>query len=268
MVDYHIHTDRCGHAEGSIEEYYREARRKGLEEIGFADHFPLDLLGFTPPLKVTMEGEELSQYVKDIDELRRQKRNPSVKMGIEVDYLPGKEEVIKRELKPYPFDYIMGSVHFLGNWDFTNPQVAPEYEKLKEHEIFQIHEEYFQLVEQVVQSGIFDIIGHIDVIKKFGYLPRKGTHYLMERASDLLEEADMCVEVNTAGYYAPIKEFYPGMEFLKLCFNKKIAVTLGSDAHRPGDVGRDIKKALNMVKAAGYREIALFKKRKRYCRKI
>jgi len=268
MVDYHIHTDRCGHAKGSLEEYYREAQRKGLEEIGFADHFPLDLLGFTPPIKVTMEGEELSQYVIDIDKLRQEKNNPSVKLGIEVDYLPGREEAIKKEINPYPFDYIMGSVHFLGNWDFTNPQVAYEYENLKDHEIFKIHEEYFQLIEEVVQSGIFDIIGHIDVIKKFGYLPRKGTRYLMERVSDLLKDADICIEVNTAGFYAPIKEFYPGLELLKLCYHKRIPITLGSDAHRPADVGRDIKKALAVVKEVGYREIALFRRRERNCRKI
>lgn len=268
MVDYHIHTDRCGHAKGSLEEYYREARRKGLEEIGFADHFPLSLLGFTPPIKVTMEGEELPHYVSDIEEMRRGKKSPSVKLGIEVDYLPGKEEAIKRGIAPYPFDYVVGSVHFLGNWDFTNPQVAQEYEKLKDHQIFKLHEEYFQLIEKVAQSNLFDIIGHIDVIKKFGYLPRQGTRYLMERVAGLLQEADICVEVNTAGLYAPAGEFYPGLEFLKICFHKKIPVTLGSDAHRPEDVGRDIKKALELLREVGYREIVLFNKRKAMGRRI
>ncbi len=268
MIDYHLHTVRCRHAQGRMEEYCEEARRKGLEEIGFADHFPLDLLGFIPPIKVTMEGKELPEYIEDVYRLQIKKGNPGVKLGIEVDFLPGSEQIMRRELAPYLFDYVIGSVHFLGNWDFTNPEAAHEYDKLNDEEILGLYEEYYEVIEKMVKSNLFDIAGHIDVIKKFGYRPFKDIHYLLNRVSSLLSEADLCIEVNTAGFYAPVQEFYPGVDMLKLCYNKKIPVTLGSDAHRPADVGRDFKKAASLLKEIGYREIAVFKERKRSCLKL
>lgn len=268
MIDYHIHTARCGHAQGQIKEYYEEACRKGLEEIGFADHFPLDLLGFVPPVKVTMEGKELSEYIEDVFRLQNNSKNPKVKLGIEVDFLPGSKQIIRKEIHRYHFDYVIGSVHFLENWDFTNPESAHRYNKLSENEILRLYEKYYEIIEKSIKSGLFDIIGHIDVIKKFGYRPVKNIHYLLDRVSDLLREADLCMEVNTSGFYAPAEEFYPGVDMLKLCYNKRIPVTLGSDAHRPADVGRDLKKAAALLKEIGYREIAVFKGRKRSCLKL
>lgn len=268
MIDYHLHTARCCHAEGTVEDYYKEAQRKGLKEIGFADHFPLDLLNFTPPVRVTMEGKELPEYIEEVSQLQLKRGNPDVKLGIEVDFLPDREEKIRKQLAKYPFDYVTGSVHFMGNWDFTNPEVACEYAKLKNEEIFGLYEEYYHLIEKVIQSNLFDITGHIDVIKKFGYRPGKSIQHFLEQVADLLRAADICIELNTAGSYAPVNEFYPGIELLKLCHRKKVPVTLGSDAHRPAEVGRDIDKALSLLKSIGYREVAVFKERKRLARSI
>ncbi|MDO9573958.1 MAG: histidinol-phosphatase HisJ family protein, partial [Candidatus Contubernalis sp.] len=234
----------------------------------FADHFPLDLLGFEPPVKVTMEGWELPQYIGEVLQLSPKKGNPTVKLGIEVDFLPGLEKTVLRELSYYPFDYVIGSVHFLGDWDFTNPACAGSYEKCSQEEILTLYEEYYILIEKLAEAHLCDIVGHLDVIKKFGYRPRGGTAHLIERVTDLLKEADLCIELNTAGLYTPAGEAYPSKKILDCCFRRGIPVTLGSDAHSPEDVGRDLGRALDLLREVGYREVAVFKERKRGALKI
>ncbi len=268
MIDYHLHTVRCCHARGTLEDYCREGARKGLTEIGFADHFPLDLLDYEPPVKVTMDGEELPRYVEEVLRMSRNKELPTVKLGIELDFLPGREKAAQRELSLYPFDYIIGSVHFLEDWDFTNPACAGEYEQCTEEEIMELYEKYYLLIEKLVGSNLCDIIGHLDVIKKFGYRPINGAARLMERVTDLLKEADLCIELNTAGLYTPALEMYPANDILESCRRKKVPVTLGSDAHRPEDVGRSLDTALDLLRESGYREVAVFRGRKRSFLKI
>ncbi|UNC92899.1 histidinol-phosphatase HisJ family protein [Candidatus Contubernalis alkaliaceticus] len=268
MIDYHLHTVRCGHAEGTLEQYWREAVCKGLKEIGFADHFPLDVLNFEPPEKVTMEGWELPQYIGEVLQLSLKNGSPNVKLGIEVDFLPGLEKAIYEELSHYPFDYVIGSVHFLEDWDFTNPACAGAYEKCTAEEILTLYEKYYILIEKLAEAELCDIVGHLDVIKKFGYRPPGGTAHLIERVTDLLREADLCIELNTAGLYTSASEVYPSKEILESCFRRGIPVTLGSDAHRPEDVGRDLEMALDLLREIGYREIAVFKDRKRGSLKI
>lgn len=271
MIDYHLHTARCGHARGQPAEYYREACRKGLVEVGFADHFPLGALDFVPPVKVTMEEEELPDYIQEVRELREMPRDkgcPGVKLGIEIDYLPGREEAIRAGLAPHDFDYVLGSVHFLGGWDFTNPDLEEDYGRFREEELFQVYEDYYKTVEKGVSSGLYDIVGHLDVIKKFNYRPRKDTWPLVDKVIDLLAQGDMCIELNTAGFYVPAREFYPAARVLQGCLARKVPVTLGSDAHAPGDVGRDFPRALALLREVGYREIAVFKQRKRSAWKI
>lgn len=268
MIDYHLHTVRCFHARGTLEEYCREGARKGLKEIGFADHFPLGLLDFEPPVKVTMEGSELPQYVEEVLQLSERKENPTVRLGVEVDFFPGRVKAAQKELSLYPFDYIIGSVHFLGDWDFTNPACAGEYEKCTEEEIINLYEKYYLLIEKLAESNLCDIVGHLDVIKKFGYRPQNGAAHLIERVTDLLKEADLCIELNTAGLYTPACEAYPAREVLENCCRKGVPVTLGSDAHRPEDVGRALDAALVLLREAGYREVAVFKGRKRGSLKI
>lgn len=268
MIDYHLHTVRCCHARGTLEEYCREGARRGLKEIGFADHFPLEMLDFEPPVKVTMEGKELPQYVEEVLRLSQKKEYPTVRLGIEVDFLPGREKVAQRELSSYPFDYIIGSVHFLGDWDFTNPACAAEYQKCTEEEIMVLYEKYYFLLEKLVESNLCDIVGHLDVIKKFGYRPRNGAAHLIEKLTGLLKDADLCIELNTAGLYTPACEAYPAREILESCCRKGVPVTLGSDAHRPEDVGRDLDKGLDLLRKVGYREISVFKGRIRGSLKI
>jgi histidinol-phosphatase (PHP family) len=253
-VDYHLHTARCGHAAGTMADYVAAAAAGGLKEIGFADHFPLELLGYTPQEQVNMAPGELAAYIAEVQWWQKKAPLP-VRLGAEVDFLPGREKITAAVLAAYDFDYLIGSVHFLGDWDFTHPAYQ---ERFQEVNIDRLYEQYFALIQQLAQSRLFQVVGHLDVIKKFAYFPRADWSLLVEETCQILKAGEICVEVNTAGWYAPAGEVYPGLSLLRRCRQLGIPVTLGSDAHRPQDVGRDLERALQLLAELGFREIATF----------
>lgn len=260
MVDYHLHTKLCGHACGEMEEYLAAVARQGLTEVGFADHLPLY---FLPPSErdpgLAMAAEDLPVYVEAVRKLEGD--SPvRVKLGIEADYVPGWENRLAALLASFPFDYILGSVHFIDGWGFDNPA---EMEGYRRYDNKTLYRRYFTLVQQAALSGLFDIIAHPDLIKKFGFPPPDGLIPLYEETAAAFKKAGICMEINTAGLRAPAAEIYPSREFLHICCRHGVLVTLGSDAHRPADAGAGLPEAVALIKEAGYREVAVFKKRKR-----
>lgn len=254
LVDYHVHTARCCHASGTMAEYLAEAEEKGLAEVGFADHFPLGLLGVSEEEPLTMQPAELVDYIRDVELLRKQATMP-VRLGVEVEYLPGHERETAKLLETYGFDYTIGSVHFLDGWDFTHPSQVQRY---NEKDIDALYERYFAMVQQMAGSGLFQIVGHLDVVKKYAFFPRRNWEHLLEETCLAIKRADMCVEFNTAGWRAPIGEAYPGEVFLAKCCELNVPVTMGSDAHRPRDVGSGLHRATLLLSKLGYSEIATF----------
>ncbi len=260
MIDLHLHTSRCCHASGTMEEYVEEARRKGLKIIGFADHFPLGLLGYEPRVQVTMEPRELVRYIEEVRRLNGENGDLTIRIGIEVDYIPGLEDKTRDLLSFYPFDYVIGSLHFMEGWDFTHPKYAEDY---RNKNLGELYEQFFDLTAQLCRSKLFDIIGHIDVIKKFGFRPESDLEPFWRRIAKLLKENNLCTEINTAGKDAPVGEFYPDRRFLEICREEEVPVTIGSDAHAPEQVGRYLPEAIEALKKAGYGEVALFELRER-----
>jgi len=267
LVDYHIHTRMCGHAEGEMEEYVSEAIKKGLGEIGFNEHFPiLHLEDKKLARRLAMSIDEFPIYIEHVRKLQREfKESISIKLGCEIDYLSGNMERIMNTINEYDFDYLYGSVHFLGDWMIDHPDYKSRFEN---QDLYKVYKDYFSLVEEAAESKLFDCISHIDVIKKFGYRPDKDLTSIYEQTARTLKRADVCIEVNTSGLYKPVGEIYPAEELLKICCKYEIPVTLGSDAHKPEHVGRDFDKAVSLIKKAGYREIVRFNKRQRIYTKI
>ena len=261
LVDYHIHTARCGHAVGSMEEYLERAVELGLGEIGFSDHLHLYFLPRDrrdPTL--AMAEEELPEYVESVLRLRDRHPRIPVRLGIEADYFPGQEDVLRRILEPYPWDYVYGSVHFIGDWGFDDPKYVDRY---AEWDIDELYRRYFGLVKGAADSGLFDVLGHLDVVKKFGHRPERDPGPLYASVAAALREAGVCIEVSTAGLRKPVGEIYPGPQLLTECARHGVPVTLGSDSHKPTEVGFAYDRALEALKAAGYRSIARFQRRTR-----
>lgn len=255
-ADYHMHTTLCGHATGSLQEYVEQAIKIGLKEIGFSDHAPMvheRLQG------VTMDMRQLPLYHKLIDEVKKKYENQiSIKYALEADYIPGFEDKTKAITESYPYDYIIGSVHYVNGWAVDDPATI---ERWKSQDVNQIWRDYFKLLRQSAQSGLFNIIGHSDLPKKFGYLPTVDMTAEVTATALVFKQCGVAVEINTSGLRKPIKEMYPSPSYLKIYQEAGVPLTFGSDAHTPYDVGKNFKEAVDLAKFAGYSEYLIFNKR-------
>ena len=256
MMDYHIHTKRCGHAQGEMEQYVQGGIAAGLEEIGFSDHLPF--FHKRDP-GYTMALEELPAYVEDVGKLRDRYPDIRVKLGIEADFIPGEERQTEALLKAHPFDFVLGSVHFINGWGFDIPE---EEKSWKGKDVDQIYRDYFKLLRQTAKAGFFDIIGHTDLVKKFGHRPSRKLSDEIEKTAVTFKETGVAVEVNTSGLRKPVREIYPALEILKLYRRYEIPIVFGSDAHAPQEVGKDFDKAASYAKGAGYSQALIYEKRR------
>lgn len=257
ISDYHMHTPLCGHAVGTPEEYARQAIAAGLEEIGFSDHAPF--VHMRDP-KVTMAPEELPQYYQMIEAVREKYHNElRIKVAIEADFIPGYEEKTKAILADYPYDYIIGSVHFIKDWGFDDPDQRAKWD---ESDVNQVYRDYFALLCQAAASGMFHIMAHVDLVKKFGARPTEDMSAEVTQCAEVFKETGMVVEINTSGWRKPCKEQYPALEHLRIYAAHGVPLTFGSDAHTPQDVGADFKKAYALALEAGFTEYVQFDKGK------
>lgn len=263
LVDYHTHHERCGHAVGRLEEYVRAARERGLKEIGLSDHQPVlhirpeDLLP-----EVAMPMEELPLYVQEALALKEKYRGEiEVKVGLEADWVAGYGEQVRALLAQYPFDYVIGSVHFLGDWDHTDSRQLAGWET---RDVFATYEEYFEQIRAAAASGLFDTIGHIDVIKRFGYKPERSWEHLLEETVVAVRDAGVCVEVNASGLRYPCAEQFPSKRMLEMMHSHRVPLTIGSDAHKPEHVGLGLDTVVALLREVGYREVHGFTGRERY----
>ncbi|MBN1629794.1 MAG: histidinol-phosphatase HisJ family protein, partial [Thermoleophilia bacterium] len=192
LPDYHTHTSLCGHASGRPAEYVQAARQLDLLGIGIADHLPL-LPDHDPELSMHMS--ELVPYVAEVEALKAEFPG-YVLLGIEADYRPHTVSEVQTLLENHPFDYVIGSVHHLGAWGFDDPRQMDEYD---ERDIDEVWIEYFQLVGEAADSGLFTILGHLDLVKKFGYRPTRTLEYELGLLVDRIARAGVLVEINTAG---------------------------------------------------------------------
>lgn len=256
MIDYHTHSQ---YSDGihTYNDLIQSAIDKGIEEIGFSDHLCLHYPEWAVP------EAKFNHLKQDIINIKNKKTPLRVKFGLEVDYIEGSANEIKRYIERFPVDYIIGSVHYIKSWNFdTNPA---DYENV---DIDWFYREYYRLIQETARSGLFDIIGHIDVPKKFGHYPSFDLQPFYEQTAKVFAESDVVIEINTGGLDKPCGEFYPGNDFLKQCYKYHVPVTLGSDAHSADEIARYFDQAVTLLKQIGYRQIAVFTNRKRSFKKI
>jgi len=249
LPDYHTHTARCGHAVGSAADYVEAARARGLSGIGISDHLPL--LHATDP-GVTMSLSDLPVYVAEVQELKA--RHPGyVYLGIEADYRRDTIRDVVELLQTYPFDYVIGSVHFLDGWGFDDPSQVGGFDDRDVDDIFRA---YYARLEEAAGCGAFTILGHLDLVKKFGHHPVDTLEPEIERVARRMAEQRVVAEVNTSGLYKPVAEIYPSAQILEILRRNGVAITYGSDAHAPAEVGRDLEAAVRAVLLAGFQSYA------------
>ena len=253
IVDLHNHTPLCNHAEGTIEEYINAAISKGTKFFGFSDHAPMD---FDPEYR--MKFAEMQAYEKTVLEAKaKYKDSIEILLGYEVDYLKGHMD--KRVLNA-KVDYLIGSVHFIDGWGFDNPEFIGRYQN---EDIDTIWQKYFATIEEMAHSRLFDIVGHLDLIKVFKFMPNRDIKTIAKNALLAIKEADMVLEINIAGYRKPVAEAYPSKELLEEAFRLNIPITFSSDAHTPQQVGLYNDEVIALARSIGYNQCAYFQNRER-----
>lgn len=269
LPDYHMHTPRCNHAIGTVDEYAEAALLVGLEEIGMSDHSPMpDHFDVW-----RMDESELGSYIQEVNEAKQAFAGRlDVKLGLEADYFPDTGDYIKNLLDAHPWDYVIGSVHYLGDlsnkWGFDNPDDMREWEF---RDVEDAYCDYFERVAASARSGLFDVIGHPDLIKKFGHRPMLDSQRVAVAEEAMLQavkEADVALEVSSAGLRKPVAEVYPHARIIARAAELNIPISFGSDAHAPGEVGHAMEDCIGMLALCGVHEVASFSSRKRQMQPI
>jgi histidinol-phosphatase (PHP family) len=252
-ADYHTHTPLCFHASGSPEEFTRAAIASGVTEYGISDHAPVGREYFDD---WRMLYDDLPQYLEWIEAARAQADGQiPIRAGLECDWLPGCESWIEHLREIHSWDYLIGSVHYLGTWDFDHPKWLGRW---AETDVESVWHSYWKEYAAMAESQMFDILAHPDLIKKFCHKPDGDLRRFYEPAIEAIAVSGCAIELNTAGWYKPCEEAYPTLEFLELARAAGIPLVISSDAHSPTEVGRDFDRAIGIAKQAGFTETTLF----------
>jgi histidinol-phosphatase (PHP family) len=255
IVDYHMHLrdpdERLSFSVEAIERFVGTAGARGVDEIGFTEHvyyFRRTRSLWTVPYHVERCAHDIDDYVAAVDEAKRQ--GLPVKLGIEVDYVRGREEETSELLAPYPWDFVLGSVHFVDGFGIDG-----EPRLLDEVGVDETWRRYFAELAAAARSGLFDSLAHPDVVKIWGVRPQVIDY------EPLLDALDgLCLEVSTAGLRKPVGELYPDERLLRA---SRAPVTLASDAHVPAQVGEAFDEAIALARRSGRDTVSVFERRER-----
>ncbi|MGE0078336.1 MAG: histidinol-phosphatase HisJ family protein [Bacteroidales bacterium] len=254
--DYHMHTN-FSDGRDTHEDMLASAHVRGVSEIGFSDHISIKPVGWS------MDLFSIPLMIKTIAQLKEKSGNIAVKLGAEVDFFAGNEKQIAEIIKQIPLDYCIGSVHFIDDWNFDT-DISP-YDGIN---INSFYKNYLCLVQRSAKSGLFDVIGHCDLAKKFAYFPSIKLDKIYEETAKVFSDYGVTFELNTSGKNKPCAEFYPSTNFLEVLHHYKVPVTLGSDAHVEQNIGQYFDEAVALLKFIGYKEISGFSQRKRVSIKL
>ena len=259
LVSYHNHTT-WSDGRASISELVAAARRAGVTELGISDHFAITPDGQSPFWSIKVE--KLDAYVEDVLLAAQSTDDIAIRLGAEVDFFPETLDESISLLKPYPFDFIIGSVHFID--EFVIDLNTGPWEMLLQEERNQTWQIYWSHIAAVARSGYFDFIGHFDLPKKFQFYPDVDLRAEALAALDAIADADMALEINTSGWHKPVKEAYPDFFYLEEARRRNIPLLISADSHYSDHVTRDFERARKLASDAGYTELVRYKKRKRF----
>ncbi|MBS0014696.1 MAG: histidinol-phosphatase [Desulfobacterales bacterium] len=257
MMDYHVHTRLCNHASGDMAQYVACAVDRGLSEIGFLEHLTLHEQG----RHLSMTPMDIPLYYYAARRLQAAvKGQIRIRVGLEVDFTPDLTAQAQEIAECFDFDMIGGSVHFIENRNLVSSRAGQNPGKQTDPDLF---DRYLDLLDQMADCPFIDIVCHLDVIRKFGARPGENFYRKLDPILDKIAAQGKTVEINTSGLHHRTAHIYPDAQILAKCRDKNIAVCLGSDAHRPEQVGRDFDAALAQLTDAGYTHVAAFDRKTR-----
>lgn len=267
IADYHMHL-RADRAEGeeadhsveAVERYFEAARARGVDEIGLTEHvyyFRETRALWRDPYQLDRCRHGLGAYCDAVLEGRG--RGLPVRLGLEVDFVPGREDELDEILAPYPWDYLLGSVHWIDGLSVDSQPGL--WEALPVADVWRL---YFETLAAAATSRLFDVLSHPDLAKIFGRRPgAELVAELYELAAAAIGESGVAVEISTAGLHKPVGELYPAGELLRACRAHGVPITLASDAHQAEHVGRDLALAVRHARDSGYETVSAFDRRER-----
>ena len=288
MGDYHVHLYDHGPyrgvgpepgtlPDGHIEAYVSAAAGRGVSEVGFTEHLyrcvesvPVlgewwttepraDLAALTEQLVRDDMGLSLEGYVQAIVDAKD--RGLPVLLGLEVDFFPETIGAVLELLSPYPWDFLIGSVHWLGGWTVDQEESSFECER---RGVRKAYGDYFEKETMLAASGAVDVLAHVDLVKVAGHRLPEPPIDLYQKVVDAAAASGTAVEVSTSGLFKPVGEVYPAPTFLEMFHEAGVPITLASDAHFPEDCGREFGVAAAAARSAGYTEELRFSQRHRY----
>ena len=253
-----MHTPLCRHAVGDPVALAAQAVKLGFTEIGFSDHSPMPRDDFDD---WRMKAVELDSYVEKVNQARQAFPQLAIKLALEVDYLPGQEGWIKELSGRHEWDYLIGAVHYVSeSWALDNPH---QLSKWKNRDPLEVWTVYYDRLTMSAESGLFDILAHVDLCKKFCIYPREDVTPLFSKFLDAAKVSNVAIELNTAGLRKDCKEIYPSQSIVNLAAKLGVPITFGSDARAPGEVGLNFAEAIACAKQAGYSKSCRFTRRQR-----
>jgi histidinol-phosphatase (PHP family) len=267
LTDYHVHlrpdepgttADRYFTAENA-ERYRETAAQRGIEELGVAEH----VYRFTAALDVWQHPLWVENATDDIDRYCDFVRDQTdLKLGIEADFIPGREERMRALLEQRDWDYVVGSIHFLaeGALDYDRFDVWNSA-RSADH----VWKTYFTWLGELAATGMYDILAHPDLVKYWGPTerpwPEKDLRFYYDLAMEQIAESGIAIEVSTAGLRKPVGEIYPDRAFLEMVVDAGNPIALSSDAHTPEQLGFEYERALELLDSVGVTELAVFERR-------
>jgi len=243
-----------------MQEYAEAAIEKNFDEIAFTDHFTL--LKNKNFSKNSLDLVRLESYINTAKEvIRKYSGKLEIKLGLEVDYIPENEHTIEEILSSYDFDFLIGSVHFIDEICVDCAHSKNKIEELVRNNGFnKVYEKYMNLVKKAAESGLFNIVGHMDLVRIWGYNP-SNCELDEVKALNSIKKQNMVVEVSSRGLRHPINSIYPSERIMNNCKKMEIPVTISTDAHSVNEIDYAFELLVNYVKKFGYRKIATFKNR-------
>jgi histidinol-phosphatase (PHP family) len=258
-----MHTWLCRHAVGEPKDLAAQALKLGFKEIGFSEHNPMIRDDWDD---WHMLQADFDVYINKVQEARHAFPQLTIKIALEVDYIPGQEDWIRQLAARHPWDYLIGAVHYVSDsWDLDNPKKISEW---KNRDPFEVWKAYFERLTMAAASDLFDIIAHADLCKKFAFYPKEDCTPLFKEFLHVAKLHDVAMELNTAGLRKDCKEIYPSPTIVRLAKEAGVPITFASDAHAPGEVGMNFTEAVELAKSVGYTHYCQFTKRGREMAKI